>query len=76
MLCPSVIQEIQRRYKEDVVILPSSVHECMAVPYRSEQDIPMFLDMVREINASMVEPEELLTDSVYIIRDNKLVLAL
>lgn len=48
----------------DFVILPSSVHECIAV---SAQDdcAKEFCDMVREVNRSAVEPHEQLADHIY-----------
>ena len=56
-------------------ILPSSVHECIAVPYEDESDLYEYQKMVKEVNDTCVSEEERLTDSVYIIDDGKLELA-
>ena len=50
-------------------ILPSSIHECLCVPFQSESDLLTFADMVKEINATAVALEDKLTDSVYIWKD-------
>ena len=49
----------------DFYILPSSRHEVLLVPDNGEADIQYLKDMVREVNATQVAPEEKLTDSVY-----------
>ena len=56
-------------------ILPSSVHECIAVPYEDENDLYEYQKMVKEVNDTCVSEEERLTDSVYIIDEGKLKLA-
>ena len=53
-------------FSKPVVILPSSVHEFIACPFVPEMELEHLLDIVKEINSSMVETEELLTDNVYI----------
>lgn len=50
-------------------ILPSSIHECLCVPFQSESDLLTFAGMVKEINATAVALEDKLTDSVYIWKD-------
>ena len=54
------------------VILPSSIHEVIAVPFQKESDLEYLGRMVREINASEVDPADRLTDSIYLWKDNKL----
>ena len=50
-------------------ILPSSVHEVIAVPKTIDFEISALLDMVREINETQVEPQERLGDAVYELCD-------
>lgn len=51
----------------DFYIIPASVHECLLLPlnsdFISEKEI---VEMVKEVNATAVEDEEILSDSVYI----------
>ena len=52
---------------DKVVVLPSSVHEMLLVPYTEEIDIDTFSEMVEEVNTAEVDPTERLTDRAYII---------
>ncbi|MBQ7564140.1 MAG: hypothetical protein IJT16_09130 [Lachnospiraceae bacterium] len=54
------------------VILPSSIHEIIAVPCKKESDLAFLAQMVEEINASEVDPSDRLTDSIYLWKDNRL----
>lgn len=49
----------------DFFILPSSVHEVLIIPDNGQMDLEQLQDMVREVNATQVAPEEKLTDNVY-----------
>ena len=49
----------------DFFILPSSIHEILLVRDDGTFSIDHLEDMVKEVNATQVAPEDLLTDSVY-----------
>ncbi len=49
----------------DYYILPSSVHECIAIP-ADGMDPEQLRAMVRDVNATMLSPEEKLSDNVYL----------
>ena len=49
----------------DFYILPSSIHEILLVPDNGEKAADELRDMVKEVNATQVSPEEKLTDNVY-----------
>ena len=53
-------------FSSSVIVLPSSVHEFIACPFVPGVELEHLLDIVKEINSSMVDTEELLTDNVYI----------
>jgi hypothetical protein len=61
----SVLSKLAEKEDDDLYILPSSVHECMIVPYRYEDDPEDLGKMVREINRTQVDEEEFLSDCVY-----------
>ena len=46
-------------------ILPSSIHELLIVPDNGMMDLHSLEQMVREVNATTVDPSEKLTDNVY-----------
>lgn len=75
MLSRTILDEIENRIGGKAAILPSSIHECIAVPYNSEEELSTFLSLVKEVNATQVEPIDKLTDSVYYIEDHQVKLA-
>lgn len=58
------LQEISEIVKEDLYILPSSIHECLLAP-KSKVDLQEAKEMVGEINILEVAPEERLSDNIY-----------
>lgn len=58
---------------DTMFILPSSVHEILTIPGNipAFNDVESMRNMVREINAEMVAPDDVLTDSVYIWHDTE-----
>lgn len=65
MLYEGIFDELSERLKSSLAILPSSVHELIVLPVQSKEEAASLRDMVHEINTTRVEPEEVLTDSVY-----------
>lgn len=58
-----IIAEIARQFEDDVAIIPSSIHELIVVPKsRMNGDIS---EMIQEVNANEVRPEERLGDHPY-----------
>lgn len=51
---------------EPFIILPSSIHEIIAVPSKMIEDLNVYADMVYHINRTQLEEREFLSDSVYI----------
>lgn len=49
----------------DFYILPSSIHAILLVPDDGEKAADALRDVVQEVNATQVSPEEKLTDNVY-----------
>lgn len=76
MLCPSVLKTLEERIGSKIAILPSSIHEFIALGYNSEDEFETLLSMVREVNDTQVALEEKLTDSVYFIQNQELKLAM
>ena len=59
-----VLEKLSEKLDSSLYILPSSVHELIAVPsYGSTPDV--LAQMVKEVNATQVSPEEQLSDHVY-----------
>ena len=58
------MQKISDILGDDIYILPSSIHECIAVP-KDHMSLQELRKMVREINESIVDPVERLSNQVY-----------
>ena len=55
---------ISKKYNSNLVILPSSIHECI-IHVDNEPDMEMYSNMVREVNETQVAPEEVLSNHAY-----------
>lgn len=60
-----VLENIGEMLGKNYYVLPSSVHECMVIPENAMVEVKILQDMVREMNETQVEPEEVLADTVY-----------
>ena len=65
ILYPGILKDFAAAIRSDFYILPSSIHEVILLPAQGEEDREALKQMVREVNASQVEREEVLSDSVY-----------
>lgn len=65
MLYPDMMGEAQRMIGENFYILPSSIHEVILIPESHGANRVQLEAMVEEINKTEVEPEDVLSDSVY-----------
>lgn len=77
LLYEGVLEELANEFKDDFYILPSSVHEVILVPVQETDNPRNFNEMVKEVNATQVDPEEWLCDHVYLYkRNNKRIVSL
>ena len=58
------LAEVAEKLDDDIYILPSSIHELLAVPV-SQTEADQLRMMVREVNDTQVSPEEILSYEVY-----------
>ena len=68
MLYDSVLMDFAAEQDSDLLIIPSSVHEVLLLPYSEEVDIQALNELVREVNETVVSAEEILADKVYLFR--------
>jgi len=59
------MDQAAQRLEGDFFILPSSIHEIILVKDDGDINFRKLEEMVQEVNATQVQPEEKLTDSVY-----------
>lgn len=61
---PGVKENIAELLNDDYYVLPSSVHETLIVPCSTAVPLPVLELMVKDANASVVAPQEILSDRV------------
>lgn len=73
-----VLKEVADRYEKDLVILPSSIHECILHPMDDTINFTTFNEMVQNVNENEVDPVEVLSNHVYVysITENKIFVSL
>lgn len=59
-----LLSNIAREYNSNLVILPSSIHECI-IHIDNNPNMETYSNMVREVNETQVEPEEVLSNHAY-----------
>ena len=65
LLDAKMMEEIIEKVS-DFYILPSSIHETLVVPVKSGMDVESLEAMVREVNSTQLQPDEILSNRVYI----------
>lgn len=65
ILYPNVLKEISKDLKDNLILLPSSIHEFIVVPASFTDNAQLLRDIVCEVNLTGVLPEEVLSDSLY-----------
>ena len=65
LLNDKVMDEISDKLGGDYYILPSSIHEVLIIPESPEYDLKTLENIVRDVNATQVAPEDRLSDHVY-----------
>lgn len=65
MLYPDVIKNFSDAVDRDLYIIPSSIHELLLLPTRNTDDGGEIKKMIKDINDMQVEPEEVLSYSLY-----------
>ena len=70
ILLPSVQKRLEQKYGSCFVVLPSSRHEVLVAPLTGGvQEAIFYQHMVKEANEITVNPEDFLSDHVYVYRN-------
>lgn len=65
LLYPNLLADIAAKFDSDLYIIPSSIHEVLIIPSTTTTSHAQLSGMVREVNATQVLKEEVLSDHVY-----------
>ncbi len=76
ILLDKVKDELRDKLGDTYYILPSSIHEILAVPAKNDTDADEFLQMVIQINKEQVAVEDRLVDNVYMVHGREISMAL
>lgn len=71
ILYDGVLKKFAEKIGSDFYILPSSVHEMLFVPVNEDMDARCLIQIVKEVNATGVLPDEVLSDNVYMYHADK-----
>lgn len=67
VLYKDLLKDFADRMESDFYILPSSVHEMILLPLFTD-DMESLSKMVKEVNATQLKPEDVLSDHAYVYR--------
>lgn len=71
-----ILNQYMKETRADKVwIIPSSIHETLLIPCDLMSDTEYVKSMVKEVNATQVQPEEILSDNVYVYDGNEITIA-
>lgn len=67
LLYDDILKELSDLFEKDLIILPSSIHEVLilATDENDRQNLDHYTAMVKEVNASQLQDEEILSDHAY-----------
>lgn len=65
----ALVEFINEKFESDAYVIFSSIHDIILLPKRDEE-MPFTSDDIRYINSNEVQPEEVLSDNLYILRRN------
>ncbi len=68
MVYPNLLSEVAEIYEDDLIIIPSSIHEVLVFPKENipkEYSLEHFGAMIQEVNETQLTDDEILSDHVY-----------
>ena len=65
LLMKENIEKLSEHLNTSLILIPSSVHEIIAVPDKDPELVKTCIAMVKDVNESAVDPKERLSDSIY-----------
>lgn len=71
ILYPGLLQEYSEKLGGDILILPSSVHELILLPWKGDCDVNEIAGIIQQINAAEVPNGEVLSDHPYLYHEGR-----
>ncbi len=63
---PDFLKRVGEKINSDFYLLPSSIHECLILKKEADLKVSSLREMVRTINRTELQEQDILTDSVYL----------
>ena len=78
MVYPELLKDLSMRLNDDLIIIPSSIHEIIIIPASSvkeEYTMQDFADMIEEVNETQLMDDEVLADHpyLYLKKENQII---
>ncbi len=72
-----ILDDFSQKIQDDLILLPSSVHEMLLIPLHKDDDIPSHKETVYDANRYILEPSQFLSDNVYLFsrKDKQITIA-
>lgn len=72
-----ILEDFSQKVQDDLILLPSSVHEMILMPLHKNDDIASHKETVYDANRCLLEPSEFLSDNVYLFsrQDKQIMIA-
>ncbi len=67
LMYETYLEELAAQIEDDLCIAPSSIHEVLIFPFSLIQPVRI-IEAVRDVNRTVISPQEKLSDSAYIYR--------
>ncbi|MCM1214957.1 MAG: DUF5688 family protein [Lachnospiraceae bacterium] len=64
---PNILRDFSNERETDILILPSSIHDVILIPWEENLNVEHFRDMVSDVNSTL-DPTEILSRNVYLYR--------
>lgn len=71
MLYNGLLREIASAFDDNLLLLPSSVHEMLVVRFEDKSVLPQYLKMVEQVNDTQLEVTDLLSYNIYVYDKNE-----
>lgn len=65
ILYPGLLEKLTAGKGQSLYIIPSSIHEVILLPDSGREEVGRLREMISEVNATQVEPEEILSEQLY-----------
>ena len=65
MLYPGLMKKLATRLKDNLYIIPSSIHEVIVIPEDGSGCVEYLKDMIYSVNRTQLKPQDFLSDSLY-----------